>query len=447
MIKFRSIFAFILFFLPFAYSLVIDIKVPVKIYEIFFVLALFIWYMNGALKGEIKLEVDRGFRPIFYFFFWAVLVVIVSIFRFQALDSLPAWSARGSFFLNPIIELAYLLLNILLAIFIAKLIRNKQDVKWILKILLFSSLFVCLYGLYIFLGKLLQFPVLTLPTMSDSPGTYGFVLPRVSATFKEPNFFAGYITAIIPLTMAFFFMPKKTGLFGFISKPGLLALLAIQMIALTFSLSTGGVLSLVFSSVFIMGLLAKKFKNIRSKLVVFVLTLLLVGTVFIQAFNLGELVNLVVVEKLFGGEISPVTHSRDERLQQSGGAIALFLKYPLFGVGLANFGLYFDQDLGIQYGFEATANNIFAELLAETGLIGLLLFAWFFARLFRRFYASYKKVSEEEDSFLLIGIWTAVFAILISWNFFPSYSLSFFWVIFGLAIGYLSILERKTGEK
>jgi len=441
--KLRNIFAVILFFLPFAYALVLDLKVPVKIYELAFLLFLFFWLTQQFLRGEIKLDFDRGFRPLLYYYVWAVFVTIIGYFGLLQFSTFPDWVARGSFFLNPAVELAYLLMNILLAIFISKLIGAKKDIKAVIYILLLGNILVCLYGLYQFFGQLLQFPVITLPTMKDARQNFGFVLPRVAATFKEPNFFAGYLNALIPLAVTLFLLARRKG-FGLLNhKLFVIVLILVQLLALLLSFSTAGLIAFTFSMIFYAFLYGWKFRAKRRSIVLAIVLFLVLGCVVIRLFNLGGIFNMVVVDKLFSSEINPMTHSRMERSEQALAAITLFMRHPMFGIGLANFGLYFDQELGIKYGFEATANNIYAKMLAETGLIGLILFLGFFFSMFKRFYRVYQRLKVGEDLLLLIGIWTAVFAILVGWNFFPSYSLAFFWVIFGLAIGYLRSLEAE----
>ncbi|MBI5698834.1 O-antigen ligase family protein [Candidatus Saganbacteria bacterium] len=424
--------------------MVIDLKVPVKIYELAFLLFLFFWFTHKFLQGEAKLDYDRGFRPLIYFFIWALFVTMIGYLSLLKFNSFPEWVARGSIFLNPAIELAYFLLNILLAIFIAKLVeRNKDDVKAAIYILMLSNLLVCIYGMYLLLGQYLHFPVIALPTMNEARLDFGFVLPRMAATFKEPNFFAGYLNGLIPLSISLLICYKLKGFSLFNNKIMLFFLLSIQLLALVLSFSTAGIIAFVFGICFFALLAGAKIKTIRLKIAGLVILLIALGYILIQIFDLGNIVNMVVFDKIFSTAVNPITHSRIERTEQAWGALTLFMSHPVLGVGLGNFGLYFDQVLGIKYGFEATANNVFAELLAETGLIGLALFLWFYLSMFKRFYLAYRRLSVGEDLFLLIGIWTAVFAILVSWNFFPSYSLSFFWVIFGLAIGYLRSLEDK----
>ncbi|MBU0629934.1 MAG: hypothetical protein KKC80_03330 [Candidatus Margulisbacteria bacterium] len=246
--KIKNIFFFIVFFLPFVYSLVVNVKVPLKTYEMLFVLFLLFWFMRGAVAGEIKLRIDRAFYPLLFFFLWVVFTVIISYVGLLSFESMPNWSAtRGSFLLNPIIEIFYLLLNILLAIFVSNLIVSKASLKNIYGIMIFSSILVCLYGLQLFLGALLKVPALVLPTMSEKPPVSFFFIPRVTATFKEPNFFAGYMTALIPIGLAFFFAPK-TKIRSFLNKKAIVILiLGLQLLTLILSMSTGGVISFLAS--------------------------------------------------------------------------------------------------------------------------------------------------------------------------------------------------------
>lgn len=446
--KLKNILFIMLFFVPFTYSLAINLKVPIKTYEILFVIFLSIWFFQSAIKGQIKLEIDSVFKFLAFFLIWAGFATIISYFKIGSFSSLPDWiPARGSFFLSPVIEIFYLVLNISIAVFISKLITNKCDFRFITKILLVSSLFVCLYGLYIFFSKLLGLPYFSLPTMSGAVKHFGFILPRVEATFKEPNFFAGYLAALIPMTWAVLFLPQIKERFSFNNKLFFTILIIVQLFALALTFSAGGIISVFVCGSFFTILFVVKLKKRAAKLILFILGMALIGFILSLRFGLLGVFNEAIFVKLFSADVNPMTWSRIERWQQFSAAISLFVRYPIFGVGLSNFGLFFDRVLGIYYGFEATANNIFIELLAETGLIGFLLFTSFFVVMFKRFLQAVKKIRDTEETIILIGLWSSFVAIITTWNFYPSYSLSFFWVMFGIYIGYLRLLENGNGAK
>jgi O-antigen ligase len=112
---------------------------------------------------------------------------------------------------------------------------------------------------------------------------------------------------------------------------------------------------------------------------------------------------------------------------------------PLFGIGPDNFrwvyGTYLELD---HWDTNIHANSIYFEFLADTGVIGLLVFLWLNWRWLR---LSYKKLSEQSDRDQ--WVWQlALIASLLAWfahgilDYFYEFAGTYilFWIIAGLAI-------------
>ncbi len=139
-----------------------------------------------------------------------------------------------------------------------------------------------------------------------------------------------------------------------------------------------------------------------------------------------------IAEKLFEEEVTSQSFSRIDRLASIGTAIELFLQSPWVGNGLQTYGFlaneYLDGPLLAIYddGFRRIPNNIYAELAAEMGIVGLLLFGAFLLALMRRI-----ALSPQDGGRNLLG---GVIAVLGYWLAFPTYSVVFVWAFFGLAM-------------
>jgi hypothetical protein len=180
--------------------------------------------------------------------------------------------------------------------------------------------------------------------------------------------------------------------------------------------------------------------------------ILTIGTVVsIGAVMYGTGSDFGITEKLFEEEVTSKSFSRIDRLASIETAIDLFYRSPWLGQGLQTYGFlandYIDGPLLNVYdhSFRRIPNNIYAELAAETGSVGLLLFGGFMVAMVRCI-----AVSQADKGRNLLG---AIVAILGYWLAFPTYSVVFVWVFFGLAMATLragpmpTIPQPKTRRK
>lgn len=135
-------------------------------------------------------------------------------------------------------------------------------------------------------------------------------------------------------------------------------------------------------------------------------------------------------EKLFEEDVTAQSLSRIDRLQSIDIAIDLFSENPLLGQGLQAYGFLSNELLsgpllGAYDGsIRRIPNNIYAELAAELGLIGLGLYLGFIVSLI---HFAVKRTGAGRRHWLL-----GLTGVLLYWNAFPSYSVIFIWVFFGL---------------
>ena len=106
----------------------------------------------------------------------------------------------------------------------------------------------------------------------------------------------------------------------------------------------------------------------------------------------------------------------------------MFVDHPLLGVGISQFGYYYNyyQPLGLGGGrtVKLIPNNVYVELLCELGFMGLGLFGAFLLSLYRRAQATG-----------LATLRLTLIATLFAFNGFPTYSVMFLWAFFGLVLG------------
>lgn len=160
------------------------------------------------------------------------------------------------------------------------------------------------------------------------------------------------------------------------------------------------------------------------------LVFLVVPTVAIAMASAG--LDFGIKEKLFEEEVTSNSFSRIDRIESISAAFQLFAESPVFGQGLQTYGflsndllegpllLYYDES------YRRIPNNIYAELCAELGLIGLLLFCAFLASMIRLVFRG----GRAGRANWLLG----VTGVLLYWNAFPTYSVVFIWAYFGLML-------------
>jgi O-antigen ligase len=146
-----------------------------------------------------------------------------------------------------------------------------------------------------------------------------------------------------------------------------------------------------------------------------------------------------------GGSMPSVT-ARDDwetpwvvgRLDLWTAALRLIASHPMLGVGPDNFRHLYGAELGLEVWDERVqANNVYVEVLADLGGIGLVAFAWVVVAPARSWLRRLRLPGRPETQYLLIGIGLGVAAFL-SHGLLDSF-LAFtptailFWILLGLA--------------
>jgi O-antigen ligase len=161
----------------------------------------------------------------------------------------------------------------------------------------------------------------------------------------------------------------------------------------------------------------------------------LVVFVVLPSFAIGMAVaglDFGIREKLFEEEVTANSFSRIDRLESVSAAIELFSEAPVFGQGLQTYGFLSNDRLSgpllVTYdeSYRRIPNNIYAELASELGLVGLVLFLGFMVSLIR---LAARRTGAGRVHWLL-----GLVGVLLYWNAFPTYSVVFIWVFFGLIL-------------
>jgi len=305
---------------------------------------------------------------------------------------------------------------------------------------IYFNSFFCM-GLYALLQFVFSFAGIILPGVTQ----YIFNLARGQAFTYEPTFYALYILPLtIFYTTKFLLNPQEKRKLYHLIYPNLLLLV---------STSTGCLFSyLIYFSQLI---LFKFFKIIKTNLVK--LFSQCAGVLFIllgcMAFIKTELLTKGFLKFFFQGT------SHYSIVHRWEGIVAywnIFLENSIFGVGLGAGPFYYAQKKlgGFIDPFDPLIiahycpTNVFTEILASLGLVGILLFIIFLNLLIHTFRSTHRipQLSSEEK-INLIALALSVGVVLGALQFNQNITRAYLWVHIGIFVGYADSLRRKYQQE
>ncbi len=405
--------------LPFSYALTLNIGFPLKIYEVCLFLALPLFLLMG--QGQFCLK-HWKFLGLFFFFISATLVTL-----FYRLDypgagyDIESAENRFSPFTDSALKIGYAALNFG-GFFLYGWFANKEPNKF-LNYWITGAVISALYSIYCFLFSSLSLPVYILPGI-DVVQYFSDTIIR-NGTFLEGNYSGLFylISAVLAIKQRNFLA---------------CAILALGVVS---SISTASILMLLGTIVIVVGF---ELRHIRfvTFLTIVLNVAFLVAIFFVSVSQTkfgGDMVDKILVEKQ-GVEPSDSAFSRDNRLDTAVTGLRMFDEHPLIGVGIAQYTYYYLSKTKFPIKNwvpqRVIPNNVYAEVLGETGLIGSIPF---FISVLLVFAFIYKA----RDFYFML----AIVEVLVAWNAFPSFSIMYIWAFFGGAVGYLSspmVLAQKV---
>jgi tetratricopeptide (TPR) repeat protein len=316
-----------LLYYPFSYSILAPKEILFTLFAFFLVFLLF-------NKNEIKLK-KITLIPLF-FILWCFLAILFSKYKFAGF-----------------VKINIVILSFFYFLFFSNFIfLNKNFIR---DLILFTSLPFLSIGILQLLG--IDFPKGLMVFGSDVPSTFG-----------NPNFFAAYLTGIMPFFLDGIIKEKQGKKFLSIF---------IFLVSLFLLFRTGSKAAIL---VFLLLILAYFFIYIKVQIKVKIIltTILILFSSLIFYFNFNKIKNN---ESVFF------------RINVWKGTINLIADNFISGVGPGAFSFSFPKyrpaeimKWAKEHSYEITQpENIFLQILAETGIIGLLFFLFFLYLLFKNF--------------------------------------------------------------
>lgn len=199
--------------------------------------------------------------------------------------------------------------------------------------------------------------------------------PRAAGPLGDPNAFAQSMVIVFPLALERFRNEKSRHLRTIALAAGGLSGLAVIL-----SLSRGGLISLAVVAMLVL----LRFPPGRSVALTAVACLVVVTAVAPE----GYLSRILKIGQVFSDSPrEPGDPAIEGRYLQMKIGLLMFRDYPVAGVGIGNFPARFDEynrDFGLPSSLGRSPHNLFIEIAAESGIIGLALWGAIVISAFKR---------------------------------------------------------------
>lgn len=301
--------------------------------------------------------------------------------------------------------------------------KTFKEIKKLINVLIFSTFILVLYTFYQYSTYFFHFlPKIDILRNAEIYSIYkGSGIEGWSGTYRaygvapEPTFWASYL--LIPLA---FLIPYLFSFGKFWIKKIIFFLFFISLI-LTFG---------------------------RSGWITFAL-ILLISPLIIKTPSILKisyfLIILISITIIFGGVIGnffkiPIFSdlSFQHRLYAEKAALEIFSTNPILGVGFGNFENFAEYYLTQRPDFSLlVTHNFYLRMLAETGILGFLIFLLFLGFLLQVLLKSQimiRQIKNSEIEKFIQGLFLAFFSILVVWLFSEGYNFSYIWFIFALML-------------
>jgi O-antigen ligase len=211
--------------------------------------------------------------------------------------------------------------------------------------------------------------------------------------------------------------------------------LLFSLFAISGTISSGSRGALLGAGAVMLWILLKSQQKVRGLVV-----LALVGTLVVAFMPPEQMARF----EMAGGEADRTSLSRLERWDKG---LEMVAKYPLLGVGYANWGvadrLMFDGDGGLSH-------NIFIECTSELGYTGLMVFVLMILFIFINNYQTRKLVTQSGDenkflTYMAHGLDGALIGYLVSGFFVTVLYYPYFWINLAMSVALNGIVRNRIG--
>jgi len=379
------------------YAVVFFLPISKAIIETFSYLAIAIFFVKKSLER----------KSIPYSYFYSAILIFTGICLASVfMSSNSAISARS--FLGKIIH------RVAFFFVIADTLNSERRLKNAIIILFFSSTLLGIDGVYQFFTHK--------DFIRHRPHDF---LPRIYATFPSPSDFGCYLNTAIIFVLVYFFIKSRFKFVKFL----LICLFILLFACLMLTASRGAwfafIASILFMSIWV------RFSP---------LFFIILGIYVTILYHFHPYIKVVLNRFFIFLDVSSV-----ERRMMWEAAWKMFMSRPWLGVGLGTFMFNFRKFVVPEFSYIAYAHNCYLQILAETGILGLLSFLSILALFFYKGIRMMVKAQRVFSWYVLLGSLTAILSYSLQMGvdtFFYSVDLGIlFWLILGIGIAAAKNLE------
>lgn len=414
---------FITFFLPFerlgAYEFG---ATTIRLSQIFLIITIAAWFFGLIIGRRYTYAKNPALLPLILF----LTIGLIALPQTLNLDR-----SLTVFF--------YIIFTALLAFVLPNLIRTKIQLQQVILVLFCSFILVSIFGLWQFAGDMNGWPAsITGLRQLYTKDVLGFT--RVQSTAYEPLYFANYLLMPIAIAFALFLSGRNI-----IRSGWLIVLFGLGLVNLILTVSRGGYLASL-AILFIVGLFYLRRLLTTRNIIFFVVGVVLVGWVVIQALGIG---GEFFTQEKFEEHISNAFYgaSFDERMETFESAVQAWRQHPLIGIGFGGFGPYLaDHPAYVPKDGWKIVNNEFIEILAENGFFGLFLFLLFLVFLIARSWRAIMVAGDRYSKAIMIALLAAFIGVLVQYQTFSTLYIMHVWFLIGLMVAVQNIIFNSQPE-
>ncbi len=253
---------------------------------------------------------------------------------------------------------------------------------------------------------------------------------RLTGPIGDPNFYAQILLVLIPLALDR--LRYASTAFGRIAAAYALFVCSWTFI---FTFSRGGLVALAIA----LGIMLIRRPPRPIILAVSLLVMLLVLP-WVPAEYTARITTIFDAASSLVDEGETDTAMRG-RLSENLVGLQIFMDHPLLGVGLNNYPVHYRryaQHIGLDLRHEdRSAHNLYLQIAAETGLLGLSMFGLLLGVMFhglRQTYLKLTQMGKTNDAEMVMSFLIAVVGYLMAAVFLHSAYPRYFWLLFGIAL-------------
>lgn len=390
---------------------------------------------------------------------FAIFVILITLSIYQSYNipinytDFVYSTIRNRPFIKSITQIILIIPGVLSFYMTVIFLKNKELIIKTIKVWLFSMFFSSLIGIYEFIiyyiSRSLKLKIFLLSFGNYLCSTWNvrfvgtFPLLRISSVAVEPIFFANYIILLLPLAIAMFI--NKISFFK--RRYLLLIIILSSLFCLIFTWSLSTLLNSLTICAFAVYLTRNRNPRLYRKMLIIGSTIMVPILITFHKQIFHKLIFFFDTRHYYNYYHISAFH----RAVCWKAAFNMFLRHPLLGVGIGNFDSNFLENIphtGIielmtHTGMPRLINNVYIEVLAETGIFGFAAFIFFLYFFLRKLFLGMRFMRDKFWATLLLGLSLGFIGTLASYLFSSSFHFPYNWVLMGLITAVMRVAEDE----